>query len=89
MKPASDKQIIFAHRIHSATGKPLPQEKSASAYFIYIHDNIEEYNTIQARRRAAYHSFLRKYKAEQHIYNSHLDEEQDAAWAAAMDFSWM
>ena len=80
--------MIFAHFIHEVTGKPLPTEKTAQAYFYYIQDNIEEYKkTKPKKRKKAYINYFELPK--KHIYNLIMDDEEDASWAAAMDFSWM
>jgi hypothetical protein len=88
MKEPSDRQVVFAVWISKAIGKPLPTENTAQAYFLYIQDNIEQYKKLRAEKRKAcvynYHKLPRK-----HIYNSVMDDEQDASWATAMDFSWM
>lgn len=88
MKEPSEKQVSFARSISFVTKVPLPEEETAQAYFIYIRDNIERYKCL--RRCAIYERQReRKREKERKIYNSYMDDEQDAAWAAAMDFSWM
>ena len=87
MKLPSEKQIVFADLINAKTGKPLPKEKTAQAYFIYIRDNIEEYKRIQEFNR--YKRRNESKKKSYHIYNTIMDDDQDADWAAAMDFSWL
>ena len=88
MKEPSEKQISFARSISFVTKVPLPEEETAQAYFIYIRDNIERYKCL--RRCAIYERQReRAREKERKIYNSYMDDEQDAAWAAAMDFSWM
>ena len=88
MKEPSEKQVSFAHSISVVTKVPLPEEETAQAYFIYIRDNIDRYKCL--RRCAIYeHQREREQEKERKIYNSYMDDEQDAAWAAAMDFSWM
>lgn len=88
MKEPSEKQISFARSISFVTKVPLPEEETAQAYFIYIRDNIDRYKCL--RRCAIYERQReRKREKERKIYNSYMDDEQDAAWAAAMDFSWM
>lgn len=89
MKKPSEKQVSFARSISFVTKVPLPVEDTAQAYFIYIRDNIERYKCL---RRCAIYEHQRKCEQEKQkrkIYNSYADDEQDAAWAAAMDFSWM
>ena len=88
MKEPSEKQVSFARSISFVTKVPLPEEETAQAYFIYIRDNIERYKSL--RRCAIYERQLeREREKERKRYNSYMDDEQDAAWAAAMDFSWM
>lgn len=88
MKEPSDKQIIFACWISQVTGKQLPIENTAQAYFIYIQENIEQYKKIRSKKRKNhvynYHKLPKK-----HIYNLIMDDDQDASWAASMDFGWM
>ena len=89
MKEPSEKQVSFARSIGFVTKVPLPEEETAQAYFIYIRDNIERYNCL---RRCAIYERQREREREKQkrkIYNSYMDDEQDAAWAAAMDFGWM
>lgn len=88
MKEPSEKQVSFAHSISFVTKVPLPEEETAQAYFIYIRDNIDRYKCL---RRCAIYERQRKREREKErkMYNSYMDDEQDAAWAAAMDFSWM
>lgn len=86
MKPASDKQIAFAFLINQATKIPLPEEETAQAYFIYIRDNIAEYKRKKREKRAKSWSLLKPYMKK---YGSYLDEDDDASWAASMDFGWM
>lgn len=85
IKMASEKQIVFAELIHIITQKPLPESPTARDYFVYIRDNIEEYNkemrSIQEQKRSE--RGMKKYRL------SYVDEEQDSEWAAAMDFDWM
>ena len=85
MKPASEKQIVFANKIFRMTKKPLPEEKTAQKYFYYIQENIEEYNKEKQKIRMKI-SYTNKFNYNKRVY---LDEEEDASWAAAMDFSWM
>jgi lysyl-tRNA synthetase class I len=87
MKEPSDRQIAFAVRISHLTKKPMPTENTAQAYFIYIRDNIQEYQKL--RRNYLYDRQRLREQQPQRIYNSVMDDEQDAAWAASMDFSWM
>ena len=88
MKEPSEKQISFARSISFVTKVPLPEEETAQAYFIYIRDNIDRYKCL--RKCAMYERQMeREREKERKIYNSYADDEQDAAWAAAMDFSWM
>ena len=88
MKEPSEKQISFARSISFVTKVPLPEEETAQAYFIYIRDNIDKYKCL--RRCAIYERQMeRKREKERKMYNSYMGDEQDAAWAAAMDFSWM
>ena len=90
MKPASERQIDFANLINAATKIPLPQEKTAFAYWKYIQDNIEKYNTYRAEHFKNAKNFERGLRAKSKVmYGSYMDDEQDASWAAAMDFSWM
>ena len=89
MKEPSEKQVSFARSISFVTKVPLPEEETAQAYFIYIRDNIERYKCL---RRCAIYELQREREYEKQkrkMYNSIMDDEQDAAWAAAMDFSWM
>lgn len=81
MKPASEKQIAFANKIFRMTKKPLPEEKTAQKYFYYIQENIDEYKKIKMKI-----SYTNKPNYNKRVY---LDEEEDASWAAAMDFGWM
>lgn len=87
MKEPSDKQKVFAIWISKVTNKPLPIENTAQAYFLYIQDNIEQYQKLKTEKQKEhvdnYHKIIK------HIYNSVMDDEEDASWAAAMDFSWM
>ena len=88
MKEPSEKQVSFARSISFVTKVPLPEEETAQAYFIYIRDNIDRYKCL--RRCAIYERQMeRAREKERKIYNSYMDDEQDAAWAASMDFSWM
>lgn len=88
MKEPSEKQVSFARSISFVTKVPLPEEETAQAYFIYIRDNIDRYKCL--RRCAIYERQReREREKERKIYNSYMDDEQDAAWAVAMDFSWM
>ena len=88
MKEPSEKQVSFARSISFVTKVPLPEEETAQAYFIYIRDNIDRYKCL--RRCAIYERQIeRAREKERKIYNSYMDDEQDAAWAASMDFSWM
>lgn len=87
MKEPSDRQVAFAVWISNKLKKPLPEENTAQAYFLYIRDNIEEYKKIQ-RNYLYDHQRLREQQSK-HIYNSYMDDGQDASWAAAMDFDWM
>lgn len=89
MKPPTDKQIRFAQKIHFQMQIPLPEEKTSQAYYIYIRDNIEKYNQIIRDEWYHYHQFMRKYRQLRRSKGSYMDEEQDAAWAASMDFGWM
>ena len=87
MKEPSDRQIVFAVWISQVINKPLPTENTAQAYFLYIQDNIEQYRKLRAEKQkgCAYNY----HKTKRRVYNSVMDDEQDASWAAAMDFSWM
>ena len=87
MKKPSDRQILFARRISLYINKPLPAENTAQAYFVYIQENIEQYNKLIAEMRNEHK--CRYHKTRKHIYNSVMDDGEDAEWAAAMDFSWM
>ena len=88
MKEPSEKQISFARSISFVTKVPLPEEETAQAYFIYIRDNIDRYKCL--RRCAIYERQMEREREKvRKMYNSYMDDEQDAAWAAAMDFSWM
>lgn len=87
MKEPSDKQIAFAVRISHLTKKPIPTENTAQAYFIYIRDNIQEYQKL--RSNCLYDRQRERERRPKRLYNSVMDDEQDASWAAAMDFSWM
>lgn len=87
MKEPSDKQVAFAARISRLTKNPMPTENTAQAYFIYIRDNIDRYKTLQSAY--IYERQIARKQKTKRIYNSVMDDEQDAAWAAAMDFSWM
>lgn len=87
MKGPSDRQIAFAVWISRVTNKPLPAENTAQAYWLYIQDNLDLYHKIRNEKRK-----VRAYgchKQKQRVYNSVMDDEQDAAWAASMDFDWM
>ena len=90
MKKPSEKQIVFAELISAATKIPLPQEQTAFAYWKYIQDNLEEYNKYRAEHiknaKKLERESITKNKV---IYGSYMDDEQDASWAAAMDFGWM
>ena len=85
MKQPSEKQINFANKISNSLNKPVPTEKTAQAYFLYISENLEAYQEKEARLRAAWKRIRRKTAS----YNKYLDDEEDASWAAAMDFGWM
>ncbi len=94
MKPPTERQLLFARRIAHFTGVPLPEEETSQAYFYYIRDNIEKYkNRVKVIRHEV--NVMRHEKAIREKYNSrnertsYMDEEQDAAWAASMDFGWM
>lgn len=86
MKPASDKQIAFAFLINQVTKISLPEEETAQAYFIYIRDNIDEYKRKKREKRATNLGLLKPYMKK---YGSYMDEDDDASWAASMDFGWM
>ena len=86
MKPASDKQIAFAFLINQVTKISLPEEETAQAYFIYIRDNIDEYKRKKREKIATSRRVLRPYMKK---YGSYMDEDDDASWAASMDFDWM
>ena len=83
MKKPSDKQEVFAIWISKVTNKPLPTEYTAQAYFLYIQENIEQYQELKSKQIHQYH------QTRKHIYDSVMDKGEDAEWAAAMDFSWM
>lgn len=83
MKKPSEKQEVFAIWISKVTNKPLPTEYTAQAYFLYIQENIEQYQELKSKQIHQYH------KTRKHICNPIMDEGEDAEWAAAMDFSWM
>ena len=86
MKPPTDRQILFAQRIFNRTNVPLPEEKTSQAYFCYIRDNIEKYKNIMCAIR--YEANRDKYNSR-NKRNSYMDEDQDASWAASMDFDWL
>ena len=85
MKSASEKQMEFADLINAFTYIPLPSEKTASAYWKYIQENIEQYNICRAKTK----KFERGLRAKCNFISDDIDMEQDSSWAAAMDFSWM
>lgn len=87
MKQPSEKQMNFANKISNSLNKPVPTEKTAQAYFLYISENLEAYQEKEARLRAAWKKMRRKTASYNKTY--YLDDEEDASWAAAMDFSWM
>lgn len=89
MKEPSKKQISFARNISVVTKVPLPEEETAQAYFIYIQENIDRYKALKSAMIYERQREREREKQKRKIYNSHMDDEQDAAWAAAMDFSWM
>lgn len=89
MKEPSEKQISFARSINFVTKVPLPEEETAQAYFIYIRDNIDRYKCLRRCAIYEHQKECEQEKQKRKIYNSYMDDEQDAAWAAAMDFSWM
>lgn len=65
----------------------MPQEETASAYWKYIQDNLDEYNKKRAERIKKFERGLMA--KSQVLYGSYMDDDQDTSWAAAMDFSWM
>ena len=87
MKEPSDRQIVFATWISQVINKPLPTENTTQAYFLYIQDNIEQYRKLRAEKQKG--CVYSHHKTKKCVYNSVMDDEQDASWAAAMDFSWM
>ena len=89
MKPASDKQIVFAKTINWYTKAPLPKEESAFAYWQYIQENFEAYQKEYRYRKYEAERKRKEEKRNRKLYNSYMDDDQDASWAAAMDFSWM
>ena len=92
MKPASEKQIIFASKIAWVLDIDMPKEKTAQAYFSFIQEHIEEYQIKKKEQEEARRKYLLKHpksKAHSKRYWQVTDEEQDADWAAAMDFGWM
>ena len=97
MKWATTKQIEFAELINIHTGIPLPEVPTRLNYQIYLSKNIEKYNEImrEKRKRRFHNGHYSSTIITIHRGNRNedgafpLDEEQDAEWAAAMDFSWM
>ena len=47
MKDPSEKQIHCAKWISDVTGKPVPKEYSAYAYWLYISENIDKAREIK------------------------------------------
>ena len=86
-KEPSDKQKVFAIWISKTIKKPLPAENTAQAYFFYIQDNIEQYQKLRIEKKKEY--VYSNQKTRKHTYNLVMDDEEDASWAAAMDFGWM
>jgi hypothetical protein len=60
MKQPSEKQMNFANKISNSLNKPVPTEKTAQAYFLYISENLEAYQEKEARLRAAWKKIRRK-----------------------------
>lgn len=89
MKEPSEKQISFARNISAITKAPLPEENTAQAYFFYIQENINRYKALKSAMIYEHQREREREKQKRRMYNSHMDDEQDAAWAATMDFSWM
>lgn len=89
MKEPSEKQIAFARNISAVTKVPLPEDNTAQAYFFYIQENIGKYKALKSAMIYERQREREREKQKRKIYNSVMDDEQDAAWAASMDFSWM
>lgn len=97
MKWATTKQIEFAELINLHTGVPLPEVPTLLNYRIYISKNVEKYNEIMREKRKQrfhnghYSSTIINLHGRNRGKNGAFlpDEEQDAEWAAAMDFDWM
>ena len=51
MKPASEKQMSYANAISSLLQIPLPIEKTASAYFLFISENRDSFESVRNRNR--------------------------------------
>ena len=45
-KPATDKQIDFAHKIAYALGIPYPAEETRQSLFLFIRDNKPKYDEL-------------------------------------------
>ena len=89
MKEPSRKQISFARNISAVTKIPLPEEDTAQAYFLYIQENVGRYKALKSAMIYERQREREREKQKRKIYNSVMDDEQDGAWAASMDFSWM
>ena len=93
MKPASENQIIFASKIAWVLDIDMPKEKTAQAYFLFIQENLEEYQIKKKEQNEA----IRKYRLtrpkleskSKRYMRSEIDDMHDSDWVAAMDFGWM
>lgn len=93
MKPASEKQIIFASKIAWVLDIDIPKEKTAQSYFLFIQEHLEEYQIKKKERDEA----IRKYRLtrpepeskSKRYMRSEIDDMHDSDWVAAMDFGWM
>ena len=45
-KPATEKQIAFAHKIAEALGIPYPQEETRQSLFLFIRDNRQKFEEL-------------------------------------------
>ena len=92
MKPASEKQIVFASKIAWVLKIDMPKEKTAQAYFLFIQEHLEEYQIKKKEQEEARRKYLLmhpkpKSKSKRYI-RGEIDDMHDSDWVAAMDFGW-
>lgn len=89
MKPASEKQIIFASKIAWILDIDMPKEKTAQAYFSFIQEHLEEYKIKKKERDEAIRKRPKPITKSKRYKRGELDEMHEGDWITAMDFGWM